>query len=398
MTTNLTSQPPFTKSNNHSSKEIDNSTEQSLNNAIQGLIVINNSHQIIGWNPISSYLTGYKREEIINTSILDLIPSEEEKKDFLANFERLSEFDETMDVYHESTVHLVTPCGQENSVNLQWNRMIVAGEKIFNICISNLVFTQKFIQTAQEKDNILIHKEKQLAKLTSSNKQLESFAYVASHDLKEPLRSIGNFTQLLGRRLENKLDETDKEFFGFVTSGVKNMNSLIEDLLTYSRVNSGKNELVNIVPKDALAIVLNGLNQRVVETNAQIEIKELPAQITGNSTTFKQLLQNLIANAIKFQNPEMDPKITISGEEQKDRWVFRVSDNGIGIKEEYYEKVFSVFTKLHHKSVYPGSGIGLSVCQRIVEQHDGEIWIDSVFGKGTNFYFSIAKHLCNSQH
>jgi len=230
-----------------------------------------------------------------------------------------------------------------------------------------------------------------LAKLSSSNEQLEAFAYVASHDLKEPLRSIGNFTQLLQRRLEGKLDDTDKEFFKFVTGGVKNMNNLIEDLLTYSRVNSGKHEILKINVKDALTVVVNSLNQRIIETEATIEIKDVPEEILGNPTKIKQLFQNLIANAIKFQKPSVNPVIVVKGREEENRWVFTVSDNGIGIKEEFYDKVFAIFTKLHHKSAYPGSGIGLSVCQRIVEQHDGKIWVDSIVEKGTNFHFSICK-------
>ncbi len=397
MTTNLAGQFPNQASPTTHLKEKDTISEWTPAQAVEGLIVVNNLYQIIGWNPIAGYITGYEREAMMNSSILDLLATEEAKNAFLADFERLTNFSEKLDLYFESTVEIRAHSGKVKPVTFQWNRMILNGVRLFNICISSILDNKKLLKTYREKEVELAKKEKELAKLTSSNEQLESFAYVASHDLKEPLRSIGNFTQLLGRRLDSKLDETDKEFFGFVTSGVKNMNSLIEDLLTYSRVNSGKNEVMSIRPADSIAVVINGLNQRVIETNAQIEVKALPTEITGNPTKFKQLLQNLIANAIKFQNPEKDPVITIKGEEQRDQWVFSVSDNGIGIKEEYYQKVFGVFTKLHHKSVYPGSGIGLSVCQRIVEQHDGEIWVDSVFGQGTNFHFSIAKNLCNNK-
>ncbi len=397
MTTNLAGQFPNQVSPNTTLTEKDTKSEWTPTQAVEGLVVVNNLYQIIGWNPIASYITGYEREAMINSSILDLLGSEEAKQAFLADYDRLTNISEKLDLYYESTVDIRAHSGKIKPVTFQWNRMILNGVRLFNICISSILDNKKLLKTYREKEVELAKKEKELAKLTSSNAQLESFAYVASHDLKEPLRSIGNFTQLLGKRLDNKLDETDKEFFGFVTSGVKNMNSLIEDLLTYSRVNSGKNEMMAIKPADAIAVVINGLNQRVIETNAQIEVKELPTEIMGNSTKFKQLLQNLIANAIKFQNPDKGPVITIKGEEQRDHWVFSVSDNGIGIKEEYYQKVFGIFTKLHHKSVYPGSGIGLSVCQRIVEQHDGEIWVDSVFGQGTNFHFSIAKNLCNTK-
>jgi len=394
MTSNLAGQPTNQVSNNAAFKETDTNLKQPLGNFSQGLIVVNNLQEIIGWNPAASYYTGYNRDDIMGASILDLLASEKDKIAFQADFLRLSNQAENPDNYYESTVSILTHCGQSKTVIFQWNRMMLVGVPLFNICISKLSESHNFLVNLREKELELARKEKELAKLTSSNQQLESFAYVASHDLKEPLRSIGNFTQLLGKRLETKLDDTDKEFFGFVTSGVKNMNSLIEDLLTYSRVNSGKNEVMNINPKDSLSVVINSLNQRIIETDAQIEIKDLPEKIIGNPTKIKQLFQNLIANAIKFQNPELSPVIIVTGKEEKDQWVFSISDNGIGIKEEYYQKVFGIFTKLHHKSVYPGSGIGLSVCQRIVEQHDGEIWVDSVFGKGTNFHFSIAKSRC----
>jgi len=392
MALNLAGQFSDQVSNNTAFKGNDTNLEGKPAHYIEGIIVVNNLHQIIGWNPASKCLTGYKRKNMIGTSILDLLTSDEEKKAFLDDFDRLTNHCESDDIYHESTVNIYTHTKETKTVTFQWNRMIVVGVRLFNICISNLSNGSTSLEDIREKELELVRKEKELAKLASSNQQLEAFAYVASHDLKEPLRSIGNFTQLLGKRLEGKLDDTEKEFFGFVTSGVKNMNSLIEDLLTYSRVNSGKHEIVNLNPMDSITVVINSLHQRIIETDATIEIKAFPEKILGNPTKIKQLFQNLIANAIKFQNPEIHPVIVVSGRAERDRWVFTVSDNGIGIKEEYYEKVFGIFTKLHHKSVYPGSGIGLSVCQRIVEQHDGEIWVDSIFEKGTNFHFSIGKN------
>ena len=391
MTTFQNGQPSYPLSKQKNPSEKNATLSESSSNAVQGLVVLNNLHQIIGWNPSSSFLIGYRRENIIGTSILDLIPNEEEKKEFVKDFDQLSSHCIKTDLYHESTVNVLTHSGHTKTVSFQWNRIILDELPFFNICIKGLNEHDSLVEF-KAKEEELVRKEKELAKLTSSNQQLESFAYVASHDLKEPLRSIGNFTQLLEKRLDGKLDETDQEFFGFVTSGVKNMNCLIEDLLTYSRVNSGKHEVIAIDPNDSLSVVINGLHQRIVETGTQIEIQELPSKILGNPTKIKQLFQNLIANAIKFQDSERSSRITISGCENQDVWTFKISDNGIGIKEEFYQKVFGIFTKLHHKSVYPGSGIGLSVCQRIVEQHDGEIWVDSIFGSGTNFHFSIGKN------
>lgn len=389
MTSNLATHFSDKVPNHPSFKGSDTNAEPLSVKYVEGLIVVNHLHQIIGWNPASKSLTGYKRANMIGTSILDLLTTDQEKKSFLDDFDRMSNSSENID--YESVVNIFTHSREPKTVTFHWNRMTVVGVVLFNICISNQVSASLNLDDLREKERELAKKEKELAKLSSSNEQLEAFAYVASHDLKEPLRSIGNFTQLLQRRLEGKLDDTDKEFFKFVTGGVKNMNNLIEDLLTYSRVNSGKHEILKINVKDALTVVVNSLNQRIIETEATIEIKDVPEEILGNPTKIKQLFQNLIANAIKFQKPSVNPVIVVKGREEENRWVFTVSDNGIGIKEEFYDKVFAIFTKLHHKSAYPGSGIGLSVCQRIVEQHDGKIWVDSIVEKGTNFHFSICK-------
>lgn len=232
---------------------------------------------------------------------------------------------------------------------------------------------------------------RQLARYKDSNLQLENFAYIASHDLREPVRTINNFTQLLSRKMGEKLDTEEQEYFAFIKDGVGNMDMLINDLLMYSRVNSGEHSPEEFKMENVMLVILNGLNQSIKEKEAEIQCDNLPETILGNKTKIKQLFQNLIANAIKFRKPDIPPKVIISAGEDATHWKFSIADNGIGIKEEYFDKIFMIFKKLHSKHEFQGSGIGLAICKKIVEQHDGEIWVESVPDQGTTFFFTIAK-------
>ena len=245
-------------------------------------------------------------------------------------------------------------------------------------------------EVAYYKD-LMIEQKKQLKRYKDSNVQLENFAYIASHDLREPVRTINNFTQLLSRKMGDKLNVEEKEYFQFIKDGVNNMDLLINDLLTYSRVNTGEHKPENLNLENLLLIILNGLNQNIIEQEAEIIQENIPDFILGSKTKIKQLFQNLIANAIKFKKADIAPKVVISGAEDNTHWKFSISDNGIGIKPEYFEKIFMIFKKLHSKHEFQGSGIGLAICKKIVEQHDGEIWVESTLNEGTTFFFTIAK-------
>ncbi len=247
---------------------------------------------------------------------------------------------------------------------------------------------QNIKNTVQELDT----KNKQLQKYIDSNLQLENFAHIASHDLKEPLRTIGNFSQILAKRLGNDLDGANKEYLEFILSGVKNMNRLVDDLLTYSSVNNNKDQVEEVDLNDTTYLVLNIMDGSINENNAVVHFDNLPT-IMANKTKMKQLFQNLISNAVKYRKKEIDPIVNISAIENEDCWEFAVSDNGIGVQEEFHDKIFQLFKKLHNKSEYEGTGIGLALCKKIVEQYNGEIWVKSEYGKGTTFYFTMCKDL-----
>ena len=223
--------------------------------------------------------------------------------------------------------------------------------------------------------------------LARSNAELERFAYVASHDLQEPLRMVGSFTQLLAKRYRGRLDSDADEFIGFVVDGVNRMQSLITDLLEYSRVGRTTKPFGPADLDDALARALANLRGAVQESGALIEQAPLP-RVWGDSTQLLRLFQNLIGNAIKFRSTD-SPRVKISAESVGDHWVISVRDNGIGIDPGYFERIFVLFQRLHDRSRYPGTGIGLAVCKKIVELHGGTIWLESQPGQGACFRFTM---------
>ncbi|MEZ4884921.1 MAG: tetratricopeptide repeat protein [Chitinophagales bacterium] len=231
----------------------------------------------------------------------------------------------------------------------------------------------------------------QNAQLARSNRDLEQFAYIASHDLKEPLRNIGGFITLLNRKCGDYHDEEAKDYMQFITNSVDHMHHLLTDLLAYSRIGIVSREYEKIDLERVMSTVKNSFKSFIEEQNAEIVTSHLPT-LYANRTQMVQLLQNLIGNALKFRK-EDSPLINIDCVELPDRYVFSVQDNGIGMQQEYTEKIFVIFQRLHNRTEYEGTGIGLSICKKIVEQHHGEIWVESQSGKGSTFYFSISKNL-----
>jgi PAS domain S-box-containing protein len=228
-----------------------------------------------------------------------------------------------------------------------------------------------------------------LADLSRSNKELEQFAYVASHDLQEPLRMVSSYTQLLAQKYEARLDDKAKKYINYAVDGAIRMQRLINDLLTYSRISTKGKPSEPIDSHSVLGEALRNLAVTIEENHAVITNDDLP-MVSADDSQLMLVFQNIIANAIKFRQEEI-PRIHISIKEQGGDWVFSVKDNGIGIDSKYSERLFIIFQRLHTKEEYPGTGIGLAVCKRIVERHGGRIWFESELGKGTTFFFTIPK-------
>jgi PAS domain S-box-containing protein len=226
--------------------------------------------------------------------------------------------------------------------------------------------------------------------LARSNAELQQFAYVASHDLQEPLRMIGSYTQLLERRYGEKLDSDAREFMDFIVDGATRMKQLIEDLLAYSRVGTRGKELRPVHAQGALDRALINLRAAIESSDAQITHDALP-EVKADDTQLTQLLQNLIGNAIKFRKKDESIRIHVGVQDAGEEWRFSVSDNGIGIEPQYFERIFMVFQRLHTRDEYPGTGIGLAICKKVVDRHRGRIWVESVYGKGSTFVFTLPK-------
>lgn len=226
-----------------------------------------------------------------------------------------------------------------------------------------------------------------LEELARSNRDLEQFAYVASHDLQEPLRMVAAYTQLLAERYRGKLDENADKYIQYAVDGATRMQRMVQDLLAFSRVGRQGSERNMVDCNSVLAAALQNLQAAIAENRARIEAAELPS-VMADGPQILQLFQNLIGNALKFHGND-SPRVRIGAQRSGREWIFSVADNGIGIAPEYAETIFVIFKRLHTRTEYPGNGIGLSICKRIVEQQGGRIWVESVPGEGATFRFSL---------
>ena len=247
--------------------------------------------------------------------------------------------------------------------------------------------------------NIILRQADELAQLAEdlqrSNVELRKFAYVASHDLQEPLNQVANYVQLLEMRYEAELDADAKEFIGYVVEGVILMQTLIDDVLAYCNVDTLGITFQVTEVETALNRTLKNLRQRIAETGAIITHDPLPA-VMADETQLIQLFLNLIGNAIKFHSSQ-PPRIHISAKRLEDEWLFSVQDNGIGLDPQFSDRIFTIFQRLHTRDKYPGTGIGLAICKKIIECHRGRIWVESQLGRGATFYFTIPVRGCNHE-
>ncbi len=367
--------------------------EQRLSDIIEfspdAMLAIDLDGKVIVWNHTMEEMTGIRREEIIGKGNYEYaIPFYGARRPILIDL--VLDPDEEL----EKKYSYISRKG--NCLVAELDTSITVGRKeIFLWAKASPMYdsNRNIIGAIESMRNITNRKlaENSLREYTRalelSNEELEKFAYVASHDLQEPLRMVVSYVQLLARRYKGKLDDNADDFINYAVDGAKRMQVLINDLLAYSRTGTQGKDFEEIDCGEILDYTLTNLRS-VIERNGTTITHGFLPNVMADKTQFRQLLQNLISNAIKFRSEE-PPHIHISAERTGEDWLFSMRDNGIGIDPEYNERIFEIFQRLHGRKDYPGTGIGLAICKKIVERHGGRIWVDSQIGEGSTFNFTI---------
>lgn len=373
--------------NENLEKKVEEKTQALMSTELHFRKILDNlmeGAQIIGFDWRYKYVNDsflkharYTREELIGYTVMEKYPGIE-KAEIFKVYQRC--FDERIAFHLEN--EFVFPNGE-----IGWFDLIFqpVPEGIFILSIDITQRKQTELLLKQLNENL----KKRATELQASNTELERFAYVASHDLQEPLRMVSSFLHLLEKRLNGALDATNKQYIDFAVDGAERMKQLIQDLLQYSRVGSSKEEPVEVNCNVLIKTVRSLLSVAIIETKTELIVKPLPV-IKAVQSQMLRLFQNLIGNALKYHS-EKPPVIEIGYTDKKGVWEFYVKDNGIGIEPKFFDKIFIIFQRLHNKTEYSGTGIGLSVCKKIVEKHGGNIWVESESGKGSTFYFTIPK-------
>ncbi len=265
-------------------------------------------------------------------------------------------------------------------------RAIQAGD---NKARAMLVGPREVVAVAREFNALVDLREKQTDALIKSNVELKRFAFIASHDLQEPVRNVVAYSQLLERRYAKSFDAEGQEYFGFIISGAKRMHSLVRDLLTYSRISESAHKFSKVDMRDVVDEAVANLQSLITESGARVVIADGPyPAVQGDRMQLIEVLQNLVTNSLRFRKPEASPLVEIKVKVNPERAIFSVSDNGMGIEKIYWEQIFIIFKRLHG-STFPGTGLGLAICKRIIEAHGGRIWVESQPGVGSTFFFSL---------
>lgn len=344
-------------------------------NNIEGVIITDVRRQILHANNKVAVIAGYRSEDLLGLPVTLLLPSQERE----------------LFISHWKDIKQGEPWQGECLLQHSSGRLFPAWVNISAVkdetgAVTHFIVEFSDISAYREAQEALSKRTEELAR---SNKELEQFAYVASHDLQEPLRMVASFTQLLSRRYKGKLDADADEFIHYAVDGATRMQTLINDLLAYSRIGSRIKPFEPVNLNSVLQRALANLHVAIEESQAKVDYDELP-DTHGDITQLTQLFQNLIGNAVKFRG-EPAPEIAIKVSDADKYWRISVQDNGIGIAPEFFERIFVIFQRLHNKEDYPGTGIGLSICKKIVERHGGQIEVKSERGQGATFIFTLLK-------
>ena len=338
--------------------------------------------QFLEVNEAAIHNYGYSEEEFLGMKISDIRPPEDRAR-LLSDVEEVRS---SRDESRHGVWRHVKKSGDIIFVEVTAHPIEYDRRKARMVVVNDITDRRRSELMLQQLNEDL---KKRAAELATSNAELERFAYIASHDLQEPLRMVSSFLQLLQKRYQGQLDEKAGQYIHYAVDGAERMKALILDLLEYSRVGSSKESFGPVSMDAVMAEVGDIFREKIIATRASIEIGLLPV-VHGDKVQLTQLVQNLVGNALKYHSDE-PPVIRVSGKEEPGYWKFSVADNGIGIDPLFFEKIFIIFQRLHNKSDYSGTGIGLAICKKIVERHWGRIWVESTPEQGSIFYFTITK-------
>ena len=348
-----------------------------IESANDGIIITDGNLRLFSWNEAAKRLFGYEEWEMENRFLKDFFPIRYQEVGFLDKKHILSQEEDGL-VGRTIEIIGMKKGGKEFPLEMALNSWVIGDKRYFSIIIRDISRRREFEET-------LI---KQAQDLAQSNMDLEQFAYIASHDLQEPLRMVSSYVSLLERRYKGALDDDADEFITYAVSGTKRMHQLVSDLYKYTRLVKTELQIEEVSLEEIAQRALQSLEPHNGKT-VNLAYLNLP-RIQADYTELVQMFTHLFSNSIKF-NKNTLVNINISVTEEKDHWKIEVTDNGIGIPEEYFQKIFIIFQRLHPKELYPGTGIGLAVCKKIVERHQGTIWLQSEEGSGTTFYITLPK-------
>jgi len=325
---------------------------------------------------------GYSREEFLAMTIVDIRPPE----DVGRLVEDVESIRNQPDAFRNSQWRHIKKNGEVVDVDVTAHAIDFEGRRARMVVVNDITDRRRYEMTLQHLNADLARRATELA---ASNAELERFAYIASHDLQEPLRMVSSFLQLLHKRYNGQLDAKADQYIHFAVDGAERMKALIMDLLEYSRVGSGKETFGPVDTAVIIKEVGDIFREKIIAARAQVDIGDMPV-VVGDKVQITQLFQNLLSNALKYHS-DKPPVIRIGAKEEPGHWLFSVEDNGIGIDAQFFDKIFIIFQRLHNKSDFSGTGIGLAICKKIVERHGGRIWVESLPEKGSTFYFTIHK-------
>ncbi len=350
-----------------------------LESAPDAMVIINKEGIIQLVNAQTEKLFEYERSELLGKRVEVLVPNMLNENDEESSPHYFHAPSSHMDMGAGLNLQGKKKSGAEFPVEISLSPMETADGLLVSTAIRDITYRKKAEEEIKQKTEELMR----------SNKELEHFAYVASHDLQEPLRTVTSYVQLLQKRYKDKLTAESNEFINFAVDATARMRALINDLLSYSRVSTQQKQFADVNINDIVKSVSMSLKPSIEKTQTSLTVDELPV-VQADETQMRQLFQNLIGNAIKFKS-DRKPEIKISARKKDKQYIFSVEDNGIGIAKEYETKIFQLFQRLHDRGKYPGTGIGLAICKKIVELHGGKIWIEENEQKGTTFCFTLKK-------